>query len=129
MQSFVAYSVHNTCTCVATCTCTSILYLHTLLHVHVRTCMWMYIHVHVGTVYTQMPVYMYMHVHVVNQFPLLSNVQWTLQVSHHPPMFAMHVEHKDWTFWEEYTVASKFRGKYIVIYPIGITHLLIHHTG
>ena len=51
------------------------------------------------------------------------------QVSHHPPMFAMHVEHKDWTFWEEYTVASKFRGKYIACYPIGITHLLIHTTG
>ena len=50
------------------------------------------------------------------------------QVSHHPPMFAMHVEHKDWTFWEEYTVASKFRGKYIACYPIGITHLLIHTT-
>ena len=44
-------------------------------------------------------------------------------------MFAMHVEHKDWTFWEEYTVASKFRGKYIACYPIGITHLVIHNTG
>ena len=52
-----------------------------------------------------------------------------LQVSHHPPMFAMHVEHKDWTLWEEYTVASKFRGKYVAAYPIGITHLIFHNNG
>ena len=51
------------------------------------------------------------------------------QVSHHPPMFAMHVEHKDWTLWEEYTVASKFRGKYVACYPIGITHLIFHNNG
>ena len=51
------------------------------------------------------------------------------QVSHHPPMFAMHVEHKDWTLWEEYTVASKFRGKYVACYPIGITHLIFHRNG
>lgn len=44
-------------------------------------------------------------------------------------MFAMHVEHKDWTLWEEYTVASKFRGKYIVCYPIGSTHIVFHGTG
>ena len=50
------------------------------------------------------------------------------QVSHHPPMFAMHVEHKDWTFWEEYTFTSKFRGKYAVCYPIGSCHLVFHRT-
>lgn len=41
-------------------------------------------------------------------------------------MFAMHVEHKDWTFWQEYTVASKFRGKYLVCYPLGSCHLVMH---
>lgn len=50
------------------------------------------------------------------------------QVSHHPPMFSMHVEHKDWTLWQEYTVASKFRGKYLVVYPIGCCHLVVHST-
>lgn len=50
----------------------------------------------------------------------------TEQVSHHPPMFAMHVEHKDWTFWQEYTVTSKFRGKYLVCYPLGCCHLVMH---
>ena len=41
-------------------------------------------------------------------------------------MFAMHVEHKDWTFWQEYTVASKFRGKYLVCYPLGCCHVVMH---
>ena len=51
------------------------------------------------------------------------------QVTHHPPMFAMHVEHKDFTMWEEYTVASKFRGKYLVCYPIGNTQIVFHRSG
>ena len=51
------------------------------------------------------------------------------QVTHHPPMFAMHIEHKDFTMWEEYTVASKFRGKYLVCYPIGNTHIVFHKSG
>ena len=72
---------------------------------------------------------MYISLHLSLPSPFLPPSLPLLQVSHHPPMFAMHVEHKDWTFWEEYTVASKFRGKYIACYPIGITHLLIHRTG
>ena len=44
-------------------------------------------------------------------------------------MFAMHIEHKDFTMWEEYTVASKFRGKYLVCYPIGNTHIVFHRSG
>ncbi|CAI8024455.1 Oxysterol-binding protein 1 [Geodia barretti] len=48
------------------------------------------------------------------------------QVSHHPPMFAMHVEHKDWTLWEEYTVASKFRGKGSTTYVSRGWHLFSH---
>ncbi|KAL5478152.1 hypothetical protein EMCRGX_G025043 [Ephydatia muelleri] len=51
------------------------------------------------------------------------------QVGHHPPMCAMYVEHKDWTYWQEYSVASKFRGKYLLVYPIGATHLVFHRTG
>lgn len=38
----------------------------------------------------------------------------------------MHVEHKLWTFWQEYTVASKFRGKYLICYPLGSCHLVMH---
>ena len=44
-------------------------------------------------------------------------------------MCAMYVEHKDWTYWQEYSVASKFRGKYLLVYPIGATHLVFHKTG
>jgi len=43
-------------------------------------------------------------------------------------MFAMHVEHRDWAFWQEYTVASKFRGKYLVCYPQGCCHVVIYKT-
>lgn len=50
------------------------------------------------------------------------------QVSHHPPMYAAHVEHKDWTLWEEFTVTSKFRGKYLSVYPIGSSHLVLHRS-
>ncbi|XP_019854132.1 PREDICTED: oxysterol-binding protein 1-like [Amphimedon queenslandica] len=51
------------------------------------------------------------------------------QVSHHPPMLAMHAEHKEWTLWQEYTLASKFRGKYIQCFPVGGVHLIIHRSG
>ena len=44
-------------------------------------------------------------------------------------MLAMHSEHKEWTFWQEYTLASKFRGKYLQCFPIGSVHLLFHRSG
>jgi len=43
-----------------------------------------------------------------------------LQVSHHPPAAAHHVYSKrGWTLWQEITIASKFRGKYLSIMPLG----------
>ena len=44
-------------------------------------------------------------------------------------MLAMHAEHKDWTLWQEYTLASKFRGKYIQCFPVGCVHLVFHRSG
>lgn len=42
------------------------------------------------------------------------------QVSHHPPAAAHHVYSKrGWTLWQEITIASKFRGKYLSIMPLG----------
>lgn len=42
------------------------------------------------------------------------------QVSHHPPSAAHHVFSKHgWRLWQEITIASKFRGKYISIMPLG----------
>ncbi|GAV03941.1 hypothetical protein RvY_14300-2 [Ramazzottius varieornatus] len=50
------------------------------------------------------------------------------QVSHHPPMVAQHVESKDWVCWQEFTASTKFRGKYLQVIPLGITHLVFRKT-
>ncbi|XP_051887954.1 oxysterol-binding protein 2 isoform X3 [Pristis pectinata] len=52
------------------------------------------------------------------------------QVSHHPPAAAHHVYSKcGWTLWQEITIASKFRGKYLSIMPLGAIHLQFHSGG
>ena len=52
------------------------------------------------------------------------------QVSHHPPGVATHVESlKDWTFYQEFTMSSKFRGQYLQIIPLGTSHLEFKKTG
>ncbi len=52
-----------------------------------------------------------------------------LQVSHHPPAAAIHVESKDWTLWSDITITSKFRGKYLQVFPQGITHIQFKKSG
>ncbi|XP_028330380.1 oxysterol-binding protein 1-like isoform X1 [Gouania willdenowi] len=54
------------------------------------------------------------------------------QVSHHPPAAAHHViSDRGWTLRQEITVASKFRGKYLSIMPLGTIHAIFgknnHH--
>ncbi|KAM8866252.1 oxysterol-binding protein 2 isoform 1-T1 [Synchiropus picturatus] len=52
------------------------------------------------------------------------------QVSHHPPAAAHHViSQRGWTLWQEITIASKFRGKYLSIVPLGAIHLHFHSSG
>ncbi|XP_049326246.1 oxysterol-binding protein 2 isoform X2 [Astyanax mexicanus] len=52
------------------------------------------------------------------------------QVSHHPPAAAHHVmSQRGWTLWQEITIASKFRGKYLSIMPLGSIHLQFHSSG
>ncbi|XP_010875809.2 oxysterol-binding protein 2 [Esox lucius] len=52
------------------------------------------------------------------------------QVSHHPPAAAHHVtSQRGWTLWQEITIDSKFRGKYISIMPLGCIHLQFHSSG
>uniref|UniRef100_A0A673KLT6 Oxysterol-binding protein n=1 Tax=Sinocyclocheilus rhinocerous TaxID=307959 RepID=A0A673KLT6_9TELE len=52
------------------------------------------------------------------------------QVSHHPPAAAHHVmSQRGWTLWQEITIASKFRGKYLSIMPLGVIHLQFHASG
>ena len=60
---------------------------------------------------------------------LSNNVSNDLQVSHHPPASALHVEHKDWIFWQEFTCTSKFRGKYLQVIPHGVAHLKFNKSG
>jgi len=50
-------------------------------------------------------------------------------VSHHPPASALHAEHKDWIFWQEFTATSKFRGKYLQVIPQGVAHLKFIKSG
>lgn len=56
----------------------------------------------------------------------LSDLGWKAiseQVSHHPPMVAQHCQGRTWTCWQEFTMASKFRGKYLQVIPLGTAHL------
>ncbi|XP_037974203.2 oxysterol-binding protein 1 isoform X4 [Plutella xylostella] len=42
------------------------------------------------------------------------------QVSHHPPMLAQHCEGASgWECWQEFTMTTKFRGKYLQVVPLG----------
>jgi hypothetical protein len=36
---------------------------------------------------------------------------------------------KDWTYYQEYTMSSKFRGQYLQIIPLGTAHLEFKKTG
>jgi len=51
------------------------------------------------------------------------------QVSHHPPIVAQYGEGHGWRCWQEFTMASKFRGKYLQVVPLGTAHLEFLNTG
>ncbi|XP_031638486.1 oxysterol-binding protein 2 [Contarinia nasturtii] len=51
------------------------------------------------------------------------------QVSHHPPMAAMHCEGKEWACWQEFTMTSKFRGKYLQVIPLGNAYVEFNKSG
>ncbi|KRY38292.1 Oxysterol-binding protein 2 [Trichinella spiralis] len=51
------------------------------------------------------------------------------QVSHHPPAAALHAESQRWKLWQEFTMSSKFRGKYLSIVPLGYSHLEFLESG
>ncbi|KAJ9599602.1 hypothetical protein L9F63_009919, partial [Diploptera punctata] len=51
------------------------------------------------------------------------------QVSHHPPMVAQYCEGREWRCWQEFTMASKFRGKYLQVIPLGTAHLEFVSSG
>lgn len=51
------------------------------------------------------------------------------QVSHHPPISAIHVESDEWVFWQEYKLDTRFRGVYVKVCPTGIVHLKFKKDG
>jgi len=52
------------------------------------------------------------------------------QVCHHPPIVAQHVEGvQGWVSWQEFSMATKFRGKYLQIDPLGHAHIKFTNSG
>lgn len=48
-------------------------------------------------------------------------MKFSEQVSHHPPALSTHTEGQGWLLYQEFTMASKFRGQYLSVSPLGIT--------
>ncbi|BFZ04680.1 hypothetical protein BsWGS_07718 [Bradybaena similaris] len=66
------------------------------------------------------------------EFDRMEDLGWkgiSEQVSHHPPMLAMHIDGREWSTWQEFTMTTKFRGRYLQIIPMGIAHLVFHKSG
>lgn len=51
------------------------------------------------------------------------------QVSHHPPMVAQYCEGQTWKCWQEFTMTSKFRGKYLQVIPLGLASVTFNATA
>jgi hypothetical protein len=51
------------------------------------------------------------------------------QVSHHPPITALHTEHPDFKFWGSMHPTTKFKGSYIQVRCIGEMHVEFPHLG
>ncbi|CAJ0941006.1 unnamed protein product, partial [Mesorhabditis belari] len=54
---------------------------------------------------------------------------FTEQVSHHPPAVAHHAQGRGWEMFQDFTMTSRFRGKYLSIIPIGCTHVVFPEKG
>ena len=54
---------------------------------------------------------------------------FTEQVSHHPPVSAIHVEHEKWSYYFDFSMTTKFRGKYLQVLPLGLSHFEVKGTG
>ena len=53
----------------------------------------------------------------------------TEQVSHHPPIAALHCDHPEYTFWGTSELQSSFKGTYLMVTPKGTFHLVLKRTG
>ncbi|XP_037292619.1 oxysterol-binding protein 1 [Manduca sexta] len=63
----------------------------------------------------------------------MSDLGWrsiSEQVSHHPPMVAQFTEGQaGWQCWQEFTMTTKFRGKYLQIIPLGGASAMFVSSG
>ena len=50
------------------------------------------------------------------------------QVSHHPPISAIHCDHQEFVFYAHSKVNTSFKGTYLKVKPDGKFHLQIHRT-
>ena len=55
--------------------------------------------------------------------------KFNFQVSHHPSAAAHHAEGRGWTMYQDFTMTSRFRGKYLSVIPIGFTHVVFPSTN
>lgn len=44
-------------------------------------------------------------------------------------MVAQYCEGKNWICWQEFTMTSKFRGKYLQVVPMGTAHCQFTNSG
>ncbi|XP_071822207.1 oxysterol-binding protein-related protein 6-like isoform X4 [Apostichopus japonicus] len=51
------------------------------------------------------------------------------QVSHHPPIAALHCESKNFIYWQDVRIKTKFWGKSMEVVPIGTIHIEIPKYG
>ncbi|XP_067049202.1 oxysterol-binding protein 1-like [Acropora muricata] len=51
------------------------------------------------------------------------------QVSHHPPISALHAESDHWIFWQEYRLETRFRGQFFKAIPTGMCHVKFKSDG
>lgn len=51
------------------------------------------------------------------------------QVSHHPPVSAIHCEHEKFLFRGSVNIKTSFKGTYLNCVPIGTFHLMLKQTG
>ncbi|VDK75212.1 unnamed protein product [Litomosoides sigmodontis] len=51
------------------------------------------------------------------------------QVSHHPPITAHHADGHKWTVHQDFSMTSRFRGKYLSVTPTGYTYVKFLNSG
>lgn len=51
------------------------------------------------------------------------------QVSHHPPVSALHCDHPLYTFWGHTEVQTIFKGIYLLVIPVGNMHVALKPTN